>query len=162
MLNSGSFDLEDTSDLKVSGNAANSGSITTSSLEFQKGGNAVLIGGTLTNSGLLALYGKSNFGLSGTDFARLGSLVNTGTVHVGGGSELQVDGDVTNSGTLDTAGFPGGSGSGGDSILIGGMLTNSGHINLYGPGDILQAFRAVTPTRAICTPTTDLSLTRRL
>jgi fibronectin-binding autotransporter adhesin len=145
LLNSGSFDLEDTSDLKVTGNAANSGSITTSSLDLQKGGNAVLIGGTLTNSGLFALYGRSNFGLSGTDFARLGNLTNTGTVHVGGQSELQVDGNVTNSGTMDTAGFPGGSGSGGNSILIGGMLTNTatGQITLYG-SDLLQASGGLT------------------
>ena len=146
LVNSGSVDIENGSKLVVDANATNSGSITTSALEFQKGANAVLIGGRLTNSGLFALYGKSNFGLSGTDFARLGGLVNTGTVHVGGGSELQVDHNVTNSGTLDTAGFPGGSGGGGNSILIAGMLTNnaSGQITLYGPGDFLQASGGLT------------------
>jgi len=130
LSNAGFVDLENGSKLQVTNDVNNSGSLFTSFI-LASGGNAINIGGGLTNSGGFALYGPGDTATIG------GNVNNSGALDVEGGSTLQIGGNVTNSGMLETnaTGVVGM-----NTIAITGTLTNTltGQITLNGPGDLLQ------------------------
>ncbi len=125
--NSGMFDVEGGSTLQISGDANNSGPLSTN-LNGLGGGNTVNITGTLTNTGGFVLTGAG-------DMATLGSLENFGRVDVENRSKLQINGDANNSGILATNLTSHG---GGNTLNVTGVMINqaSGQFILAGPGDM--------------------------
>src|SRR5271157_4578412 len=118
LTNSGNFGIGGGSTVSITGDMLNSGVLGTN--YFVGGSNDTLnVSGILTNSGQVFLQGSG-------DVANLGTLANSGTVHVANGSTLNVAGNVTNSNYMYTNG---------GAINITGGLTNSGSFNLNNPGD---------------------------
>ena len=154
--NAGFVDVEGGSTLLVKGNANNSGFLYAGF--YGSSGNTVTINGTLTNSGTFSILSPggdmatiggsvSNGGTFDVFLSSMatigGDLTNSGTVDVENGSTLTITGAVDNSGFLGTnVGGLGGS----NTITSNSLLTNeaSGQINLYGPGDVLQALGGLT------------------
>jgi hypothetical protein len=123
------------SDLQISGDVRNSGTIYTNGSGLHtSNGNILRIGGELTNeaSGIVTIH---SFALGPPDEADIGSVDNRGTIRVDDGSDLQVAGNFNNSGMLSA--FGGNTVTGLPSFLaIGGTLTNTvtGRIDVDGPG----------------------------
>ena len=90
------------------------------------------LAGLTTNAGVLGLQGVTESFMPST-----GTFSNSGTVNVQQSSTLAVTGALTNSGTMTTG--TGGSGAGNNKVTVSGLLTNTGTINLTGPGDSLSA-----------------------
>ena len=98
--NAGTVDLEQASSLLVSGNLANSGTVSTNSQNLGGGANTLTVTGTLTNSaGANVMIGDNN---DTTDTASAGLLANSGAVTVGSGATLTLTkaGSDSNSGTI--------------------------------------------------------------
>lgn len=101
--NSGSFTLEGTSALTVTGAFANSGTLDVVS-DYEDGGGSLAIDGALTNSGTVTI---GNLALSAATTVTLGGLVNDGgdSFYVYGSENqtttVTLDGLVSNSGALN-------------------------------------------------------------
>jgi hypothetical protein len=155
--NSGTFQLNGTSALTVGGGFANSGTIELD-VNNGDGGGSLTVGGTLANSKTVQVGNGGNTlsaatpvtlgGLtnaSGASFQIFGSVSHAATLSVMAASSnagiLSLQENVSfstdsgvglnNSGTLD---IDTGSGDGGSTVSIGGVLTNSGTIQI-GPSD---------------------------
>src|SRR5271166_7014038 len=147
MSNADLVDVENGSTLAITGNASNSGDLYTDNSGLG-GKNTLNITGTLTNTGLVEFKGAGDKASVGTltnqldsdvflygagSMATIGGMTNAGVVDVENGSTLQINGVASNSGNLYTDQM----GIGGNNILnITGLLTNTGTLELYGPGDV--------------------------
>ena len=140
-----SFALHDGAAVSTTGALVNDGAVYLDTSRGD-GGSSLTVGGTLTNSGHLAI---GNAKLSASDKVTAASLINTGEIHLTGSSGNQALLDVTgsagfvNGGTVflenkaavsTTGGFANvrtvqidaNPGDGGSSLAVGATLTNSG------------------------------------
>jgi hypothetical protein len=150
--------------LTVSGDVENSamgGGTGIFTSEGGTGGNRLLIGGKLTNSGDFELKGPNDQATVGGNVNNTGTITftdsmamflaaldNSGTLDLENGGGLQVAGAASNSGTLSTnsAGL-----GGGNTMTFTGLLTNTatGMIVLNGKSDKLTASGGMANTGMI-------------
>ncbi len=144
LVNNGTVELYNGSALTITGDATNSGTITT-----DPGANTLTITGTLHNNsgGSFVLYGPG-------DEATIGKMGNAGLIDLENASSLTVTGDSNNEGNIYTSFYKG---SGGNTITIDGTLFNgpSAVVSLLNPTDklIINGSMGLSGGAAVSTPT---------